>query len=116
MYKQVILIRRDLEMTRGKIAAQACHASLEAYRKAVENLPEKTEAWLRRGGKKVVLWAEDLEQLEEIENELPNRVPVEKINDAGMTELEPGTSTALGIGPWEEKKIDKYTGDLKTVK
>ncbi len=116
MLKQVILIRRDLGLSRGKIAAQACHASLEAYERSEEDQPNKTRAWSEQGSKKIVLWVKDREELEEIRNELPGEVPKAEIIDAGETEIEPGTKTALGIGPWEEKKLDKYTGHLNPVK
>lgn len=116
MLKQVILIRKDLGMTQGKIAAQACHASLGAYRKSEKTHKKKTDEWLRQGAKKVVLWVEDEEELNELENDVPREVPKNRVKDAGLTELEPGTHTALGIGPWEEKEIDKFTGHLKAVK
>ncbi len=116
MLKQVILIRKDLELSKGKLAAQACHASLKAYRKSKKQNPRKTSDWIDQGGKKIILWVENKEEMKEIEREIPKKIPKASIKDAGYTELEPGTWTTLGIGPWEEEKLDKYTGNLKTVK
>ncbi len=115
MYKQVILIRKDLNLSKGKLAAQACHASLESYRDSERRYPKKTKKWLNEGGKKVILWVEDEEELIKMKRETPNKYPKKLIKDAGRTELKPGTVTTLGIGPWEEKEMDRYTGHLKTV-
>lgn len=115
MFKQVILIRKDLEMSKGKVAAQACHASVGAYQEAKDLYPSKVKAWMREGGKKVILWVEDKAELIEIDEEIPDEVPKQGVVDAGHTEVEPGTRTCLGIGPWEEEDLDRYTGHLKTV-
>lgn len=108
--KQVIVLRSDIEMSKGKSIAQACHASLGAYESA-EN--DAKEEWRAAGDPKIVLEHEDLEQLrnEAQRSGLPHKL----VTDAGRTELEPGTVTALGIGPAEESKIDPITGDLDLV-
>lgn len=115
MYKQVILIRKDLSLSKGKLAAQACHASLETYRESERRYPKKTKKWIGEGGKKVILWVEDEEELLRMKRETPNTYPKKLIKDAGKTELKPGTKTALGIGPWKEKELNEYTGHLKMV-
>lgn len=116
MFKQAIVIRKDLEMTKGKLAAQACHACLKAYRESIDLHPSRTKEWLTQGGKKVVLWADDKTHLIEIKESISNNIPCEEIVDSGYTELEPGTLTCIGIGPAREEEIDKYTGKLKAVK
>ena len=113
--KQVIIVRKDLKLTKGKMSAQVAHASLEAYRKARDIYPTKTKHWLNQGAKKVVVYAENKKELLEIIKEIPPNIPHKFIIDAGRTHLEPGTITCLGIGPWEEDEIDKITGDLKLV-
>ena len=57
--KQVIIMRNDLKMGKGKIAAQACHASIAAYKKAD---PLKIKLWERDGAKKVVLKVNSLKE------------------------------------------------------
>ena len=116
MYKQVIVIRTDLNMGKGKIAAQACHASIEAFIKAQKVCPEVVEEWLKEGQKKVVVKVRSEEELMEIFKEASQEgLPCSLIRDAGRTQLAPGTSTAVAIGPEREEKIDKITGRLKLL-
>jgi len=113
MYKQVIIIRKDIKMGSGKIAAQASHASLEAYKKA--DAKAKKE-WESGGSKKVVVGAGSFKELFALyEQAHTAKLPCAMISDAGKTQLEKGTITALGIGPAEEKRLDKITGKLKLL-
>jgi PTH2 family peptidyl-tRNA hydrolase len=110
VFKQVIVIRTDLKLGKGKLAAQVAHASLEAYRKA----PEKNKkSWLEENQKKIVLKVSSESQLIEMyDKALRANLPSTLIRDAGLTQVPPGTKTAVGIGPAEEEKIDKITGEL----
>ena len=113
MLKQVIVIRRDLKLGKGKTAAQVAHASLEAYRKAG---PEARKGWEGSGSKKVVLRVEGLEEITGLFMKAKREdLPCSLIRDAGRTEVEPGTVTALAIGPAEDKAIDRITGHLKML-
>ena len=112
-YKQCIVIRLDLHLSKGKLAAQAAHAAVSACEKAK---PSIRSAWKAEGQKKVVLAVDDLNELFELEAEakrfgLPNAM----IEDAGLTEVPPGTITALGIGPAKNEELDKLTGNLKLL-
>jgi PTH2 family peptidyl-tRNA hydrolase len=108
--KQAIVARTDIGMGRGKLAAQAAHASLSAY----EDADDRTrKAWKGEGQKKVVLKVQGesaiFELADKAEREgLPNAV----IRDAGHTQLDPGTVTCLGVGPGPEELVDKVTGEL----
>ena len=114
MYKQVIVVREDVNMSRGKLAVQCSHASLSA----AENADKKIlAAWKREGQKKVSLKAKNLEELMQLKrkcNEM--KLPCALISDAGLTELQSGTITCLGIGPEKEEKINKVTGSLPLLK
>ncbi|MFB6145116.1 MAG: peptidyl-tRNA hydrolase Pth2 [Candidatus Nanohaloarchaea archaeon] len=110
--KQAIVIREDLEISKGKAIAQACHASLGAYKKASKS--ERSE-WESKGSKKVVLYSGDSALEDLLMQTKRNKIPAYLVKDAGRTELEPGTKTALGIGPSEESKIDSITGQLRLV-
>lgn len=113
MYKQVIILRKDIEMGKGKMIAHALHAAIGAMRKVDNKIIEK---WESEGAKKVVLKVDSLKELKEIENKLKkSNMPYFLVKDAGLTQLKAGTVTALGIGPVEEKKIDKITGKLKLL-
>lgn len=113
MYKQVIVIRRNLPLSKGKLAAQVAHASLEAYKRADRRIKERWEAG---GAKKVVLRAENTTELLDIRRRArADGLPAALIRDAGHTEVPAGTITALGIGPDNETKINKITGKLKML-
>ena len=109
--KQVLLIRTDIKMSKGKVAAQAAHASVDAVLNANKKLLKK---WRSEGMKKITLKVESKEQLNElIDKAIQNDIVTSIIKDAGHTEVAPGTTTCGAIGPGPEIQIDKITGDLK---
>jgi PTH2 family peptidyl-tRNA hydrolase len=111
--KQVILVRKDLKMSKGKTAAQVSHASVDCLLKSHKDDIAK---WKKEGMKKVVLKVEDFEELKKYHRKsLDAGMVTCIISDAGRTELEPGTITCMGIGPDNEEKIDKVTGSLKPL-
>jgi PTH2 family peptidyl-tRNA hydrolase len=116
MFKQVIVVRKDLKLSKGKLAGQACHAAIAAYKAALERAPEKVLRWELEGSKKAVLAAADEGELRELYASVPKKIPKgELIHDAGRTHLEPGTLTCFALGPWDEEEIDRVTGHLKLV-
>ncbi|RJS86655.1 peptidyl-tRNA hydrolase [Candidatus Bathyarchaeota archaeon] len=112
-YKQVILLRSDLNMSCGKAAAQACHASLMASEEARRTQPSWWRAWMKEGQRKIVLKVSSEREILKKEREAKEAgIPSALISDMGLTELPPETITALGIGPAPERVIDKITGSL----
>ena len=112
-YKQVILVRNDLKLPKGKLAVQSAHASLEA---ALKSPKHTVDEWRSEGGKKVVLKVESLEELRTYESLARKEKLISAlITDAGHTTVSPGTVTCLGIGPDKEEMIDKVTGKLKML-
>lgn len=110
--KQVIILRENLGISRGKQISQACHASLGAYRKGD---PETISEWEKEGSRKIALSSGDRE-LEDLYAQASSKdIPAYLVKDAGRTEIDPGTTTALGLGPAEEDKIDAITGELKLI-
>ncbi len=114
--KQVIIVRKDLKMGVGKIAAQSCHASLLSFIRAEKNDRDMVNTWLNEGGTKIVLKAESEESFGEIKKLLKNSgIPHFVVRDAGQTQVPPGTETAIGIGPYYSDKIDSITSKLKLL-
>ena len=123
--KQVILIRKDLKMRRGKEIAQGSHASLEFLASKIrERLSEGNDvriqltsneaAWISEGTAKICLQVTSEEELvRHHEAALENGLTSHLIQDSGRTEFggEP-TLTACAIGPDASEKIDAVTRDL----
>ncbi|WP_287588422.1 peptidyl-tRNA hydrolase Pth2 [Candidatus Borrarchaeum sp.] len=115
-YKMVMVIRTDLKMSKGKMIVQACHAAVESSEVAKRENREIWKKWKNGSSKKVALRVESLEELLELyNNTLQLKVSCALIKDAGLTELPPGTTTALGIGPDKSEIIDKITGQLQLI-
>lgn len=112
-YKQVIVARKDLEMSPGKLAAQVAHGAVGASEKARKNNPEWFKGWLGEGQKKVVVEVSNEKELRKLNEQAGETgLPHELVQDAGLTELPPGTVTVLAIGPSPSKKVDELTGEL----
>ena len=116
MFKQVIVVRNDLGMSPGKLAAQVAHAAVSAYINALDSRKDWASGWLVEGQKKVVLMVKNKDALIELYQEVKDEFPSALVVDAGRTELEPGTVTCLGIGPAPELELDRYTGRLPLLK
>lgn len=115
-YKQVILIRTDLEMGTGKKCAQSCHASVSASDLVRFQNKSIWKNWKNSGQKKIVLKIKSKEELNNMIIKLEKqKLPYFIVKDAGLTQLPPGTTTAVGIGPVLSTEIDKITGDLKLL-
>jgi PTH2 family peptidyl-tRNA hydrolase len=111
MMKQAILIRQDLKLPKGKMAAQAAHASVECVFRADKEL---VKAWRAEGmGKIVVKVADEKELYKYVEEAKSIGLATAIITDAGHTVVEPGTVTCAGIGPDTVEKIDRIISKLK---
>jgi len=112
--KLTLVVRADLGMGRGKIAAQAAHAAVTA---ALAGLgTADLRAWLRDGQPKVVLRASSEEHLQAIAAAAVDAaLPVQVIHDAGRTQVTEGTPTCCAIGPAEDSRIDAVTGGLSLL-
>jgi PTH2 family peptidyl-tRNA hydrolase len=113
VYKQVILVREDLKLPKGKMAAQVAHAAVESVLRSDK---EKVLSWRAEGMPKIVLGVKDLKEIQDFQVKAKKeKLVASLITDAGRTVVEPGTVTCLGIGPDKEEKIDKLTKDLKLI-
>ncbi|HJX06070.1 MAG TPA: peptidyl-tRNA hydrolase Pth2 [Candidatus Nanoarchaeia archaeon] len=111
--KQAILVRQDLKLPKGKMAAQAAHASVECVFRADKKL---VKAWRAEGmGKIVVKVADEKELRLYVDKAKDLGISTSIITDAGHTVVEPGTVTCAGLGPDASEKIDSVIGSLKLV-
>ena len=112
MYKQIIIVRSDLKLGKGKMIAQALHAAIGSLESSKDAVVKRWEA----GGAKKIALKSDLKKLKLVESQLKKeKIPYFLVKDAGLTQIKAGTITALGIGPIEEEKIDKITRSLRLL-
>jgi PTH2 family peptidyl-tRNA hydrolase len=114
-YKQAIVVRKDLGMGTGKIAAQSSHASVEALEKAKQKYPEWVEEWKAHGQGKIVLKVQSKKELVELFEQMKRTLPCALVHDAGHTQVTPGEITCFACGPAPESEINKFTGKLKLL-
>ncbi len=113
--KQVIIVRTDLDMGKGKIAAQVGHACVLGAEHVRKSHPGWWSEWWG-GQEKVVVKVSGIKELQEIiKHAIDLNLPWSEVSDAGHTQLAPGTTTCISIGPAPENLIDKITGDLKLL-
>lgn len=113
MYKQIIIVRNDLKMKKGKMAAQVAHAAVKNVLKSKKTI---LEMWDNEGMKKTILKVDNINELLKYKKESEKEGLVTSlIKDAGKTYFNKPTITCLGIGPDKEEKIDKITGNLKLI-
>ncbi|MGB0855728.1 MAG: peptidyl-tRNA hydrolase Pth2 [Nitrosopumilus sp.] len=114
--KQVIVVRTDLDMGKGKIAAQVGHACVLGAEHVRKSHPEWFNNWWQRGQEKVVLKVSGIKDLQEVKQHVIDlNLPWSEVTDAGHTQISPGTITCISIGPSPENLIDKITSDLKLL-
>lgn len=115
-YKQVLVFRADLKMSKGKIAAQAGHAAICAGQAAHEQHKKWWEAWMYEGMRKIAVKVPSEKELSELEQAADEMgLPHALIVDRGLTEVPEGTVTCLGIGPAPNNLIDKLTRNLQLL-
>ena len=111
--KQAMIVRTDLKMGKGKIAAQCCHGAIGSYKKSPQ---DKIRKWENEAYAKVVLKVKTLEEITALkkladENGIANYLVV----DAGRTQIPTSSVTVLALGPDEDDIIDEVTGNLKLL-
>jgi len=115
-YKQVIVLRTDIKMSKGKMAAQTGHAAVSASEYARKNRPEWWNPWIMEGQRKIAVKVKSEQEILELERKARNaKLPAVLIVDRGLTEIPPNTTTCLGIGPAPADKVDAITGKLSLL-
>jgi len=120
--KQVIVIRKDLNMRKGKMVAQGAHASMAVLTKYLTKNDRgwwafypttEMEEWLAMSFTKICVSVNSEQELLEIyNNALKVGLPCSVIRDNGKTEFKEPTYTAVAIGPADSSMIDAITGSL----
>lgn len=130
--KQVIVMRKDLNMRKGKMIAQGSHASVGVVLgilhpdtnpiewdrgKMTTEQGRAITSWLEGQFSKICVYVESEDQLMEIyKKAILANLPVKLITDSGKTEFHGNpTRTCLAIGPAWSKDIDAITGNLKLL-
>jgi PTH2 family peptidyl-tRNA hydrolase len=119
-YKMVLVVRQDLGMGVGKIAAQVGHAVLGAYKEILESQEVKHQEalfnWEECGQAKIVLKIKNKEEIIALEAKArANGLNTYLVADAGRTQIEAGSITVCAIGPGNSAEIDQVTGHLRLM-
>ena len=113
----VLVTRSDLNLSKGKLAAQCSHAAAECILKVRRTAPKTLERYLSKGARKIVCSTSNLDSLKRIFGEANEAGLVSyMVKDAGHTEIPAGTVTVVGIGPGPRSTIDTITSSLPLVK
>lgn len=113
--KQVIAVRTDLGMGKGKIAAQVGHACVLGAEYTRKAHPEWFSQWWP-DQKKVAVKVPGIKELQDVKRHaIEIGLPYSVVVDAGHTQLAPGTTTCISVGPAPENMINKVTGRLKLL-
>ena len=89
------------------------HAAVMLVLQQQKRRGDQLDRWLREGQKKIAVIAPTLTEMVERQTQATRQgIPTVWVDDAGFTEVAPGTRTCLGIGPAPSLELDKITGDL----
>lgn len=111
MMKQAIIIRKDLKMSKGKIAGQVAHASLKAYQNTT---PCIREEWDNTDYTKIILKCNNLQEIYNLSEKADSmQIGNFIVHDKGRTQIPKNSVTCIGIRPDKSEKIDEITRDLK---
>ncbi len=114
--KQAVVVRSDVKMGKGKVAAQVAHASLASAEEAMTRREGWFASWKSEGQAKIVLKAGSEDELRELYKKArAAKLPAALVEDRGLTQVEPGTVTCLAIGPAPDESVDSITGTLKLL-
>ncbi|MEM3670342.1 MAG: peptidyl-tRNA hydrolase Pth2 [Thermoprotei archaeon] len=115
-YKQVMVVRKDLDLGCGKLAAQVAHASLGSYIFCNSHNPEWVRGWTDTGWRKIVAKVSSENELLALMDAARHLgLPFYPVRDAGLTQVAPGTLTCVAFGPAPSDLVDKVTGSLKLL-
>ncbi|CAH1446574.1 unnamed protein product [Lactuca virosa] len=114
-FKMVLVVRNDLKMGKGKIAAQCSHATLGLYKKILHRAPKALNRWEMCGQVKVVVKIESEDDMLVLQEKAKSMaIPTHIVIDAGRTQIAPNSRTVMAVlGPAD--MVDDVTGGLKLL-
>lgn len=111
-YKMVICYRKDLKLSKGKLAVQVAHGAVSCSLQAKKRSRRLFSNWYEEGQRKVVVKVEGRSEIFQIyEQAQAAGIISSVVVDAGLTQIPPGTPTCVCVGPDVEDKLDKLTGE-----
>ncbi|GAA5929378.1 hypothetical protein JCM21900_002281 [Sporobolomyces salmonicolor] len=114
--KLVLVVRTDLNMNKGKIAAQCGHATLACYKSLIQANPALVRHWERTGQAKIAVKCDSEEELLILQASAKSLgLCARSIQDAGRTQVAAGSTTVLGIGPAPVRIVNQVTSHLKLL-
>jgi peptidyl-tRNA hydrolase len=114
--KMVMVVRTDLKMGHGKVAAQCCHACLGLYKALLKKDLPRLQAWENSNYKKVVVKCTTEEEMISIAEKARKKgLEYYIVRDAGLTQIIPGSKTVISVGPASEEELRDVTNQLKLL-
>jgi len=114
--KLVLVVRSDLNMTTGKIAAQCAHATLACYKALSRTNPALLRHWERAGQTKITLCCDSEDEMLLLQAQAQSlSICARSIQDAGRTQIAAGSRTVLGVGPAPARLVHQVTGKLRLL-
>jgi PTH2 family peptidyl-tRNA hydrolase len=115
-YKMIIVARTDLKLSPGKLAVQVAHAAVTCALGTKKINSKWFNKWQNEGAKKAVVKVSSEEEFYSLKDKAERlKIVTSLIEDAGYTEIPPGTKTVLGIGPAPSNIIDQVTSHLSLL-
>ncbi len=114
--KLVLVVRTDLGMTKGKMAAQCAHAALACYKALLSSSSSLLHRWEATGQAKIALQVGGEEELQLLRAKAVSvGLCARVVRDAGRTQVASGSVTVLGVGPGPRGVVDGVTGGLRLL-
>ncbi|XP_033748893.1 peptidyl-tRNA hydrolase 2, mitochondrial-like [Pecten maximus] len=115
-YKLIVVVRTDLKMGKGKIAAQVAHAAVHAYNSCAKRQPDMLKEWKYSGQPKIVVKIDSEASLLAVASKARSvGLNASVIRDAGRTQIPGGSVTVCGVGPGPNDLVSSVTGHLKLL-
>lgn len=115
--KMYILINKDIEITKGKLAGQVSHSVMRYfYLKYKEDDLDEIKDYMEGKEKKIMLAVSEKELLKLEKDNIENNLGYSVVRDAGYTELEPNTLTCICLGIFKEEDTPKKVKRMRLYK